>query len=388
MKKIIIAVCLAVLLLACGCRIKGIVTAGNTYKNASKYSAGNLTYKASEVDTVSISYISGDLTVVQPSSQSFNVTEAAGNLSDDQKVHWYMDGRTLRIQFAKSGYSGTFPVNSKKLTVEIPAGVNLEIVMTSGDTAMQGEPDVNSFTYTATSGDLNGQILRTGACKIASTSGDVSFSALHADGTEIGSTSGDALIGYLSSKKFAFGSTSGDLTAGLAYCSSFKASATSGNIHLTYLPADGATLRFAHTSGKLKADGYTVKGDTMVFGNGGCSIEVSTTSGNLAIDDMKYVLMIPLVSNPTTGCTWRVEIKDPTVVRLEGSEYIQNEAPAGMVGVGGHETFIFRGLKAGQTTIEFIYGHAWAPDEVYDRVMASVRVNNDLSLTATYPVSE
>jgi hypothetical protein len=31
MKKIIIAVCLAVLLLACGCRIKGIVTAGNTY---------------------------------------------------------------------------------------------------------------------------------------------------------------------------------------------------------------------------------------------------------------------------------------------------------------------------------------------------------------------
>ncbi|MBQ7508351.1 MAG: DUF4097 family beta strand repeat protein [Spirochaetales bacterium] len=387
MKKAFPVILLAVLVLVCGCR-KTLSVLGNTYKDAAKYTAGNLTYRASDVDAVSICYNSGNLTLVQSDSQNLNVTESGNKLSEDQKVHWFMDGRTLRIQFAKSGYTGSFPVNSKNLTVEIPAVADLEIVLTSGDAEIRGNLEAGNFTFVSTSGNLRASEIRTGAFSIGSTSGDSNIDAVYAKSAKLAATSGNIGIGYLSAETVSHASTSGSFSTGLASCSSFKAAATSGNIYITSLPPGGATLKYSHTSGDLKADGYTVKGDRMVFGNGSCSMEIDTTSGNLTIDDMKYALFITLDSNPTTGCSWRVEIKDPTIVRFEGSEYVPDNAPAGMTGTGGKETLRLRGLKEGTTTAEFIYGHAWAPDEVYDRFTAVIRVNRDLSLTATYPVSE
>ena len=90
---------------------------------------------------------------------------------------------------------------------------------------------------------------------------------------------------------------------------------------------------------------------------------------------------------------WRIDVpmpekvKDPTVVRYEGSEYEPVKVAEGIVGSGGYETFFFRCLKQGETEVNFIYGHAWAPDEVYDRTTALIRVDSKLNATATMPVS-
>ena len=96
---------------------------------------------------------------------------------------------------------------------------------------------------------------------------------------------------------------------------------------------------------------------------------------------------LTLESNPTTGCSWSVKVVDESIAKFVGSEYTPNENPQGMVGVGGHEVLTFQCLKQGETEVNFIYGHAWAPDEVYDRTTALIRVDSKLNATGTLPVS-
>ena len=98
---------------------------------------------------------------------------------------------------------------------------------------------------------------------------------------------------------------------------------------------------------------------------------------------------LTLESNPTTGCTWMVTVQDNGVAEYVGSKYVQDEAlasPSGeqIVGRGGQETFEFRCLKAGDATVTLKYGHAWAENEIYRTLEATIHVNKDLTGTITY----
>ena len=99
-------------------------------------------------------------------------------------------------------------------------------------------------------------------------------------------------------------------------------------------------------------------------------------------------IYLTLESNPTTGCTWMVTVQDNGVAEYIGSKYVQYEAPASpngeqIAGRGGQETFEFRCLKAGEATVTLKYGHAWAENEIYRTIEATIHVGTNLSGTIT-----
>ena len=75
---------------------------------------------------------------------------------------------------------------------------------------------------------------------------------------------------------------------------------------------------------------------------------------------------LTLESNPTTGFSWnKVEDVDKSILKLEKNDYKQKSSPAGMVGVGGRNTIVYRALKAGTAKIDLIYMQPWEPDSQF-----------------------
>lgn len=76
---------------------------------------------------------------------------------------------------------------------------------------------------------------------------------------------------------------------------------------------------------------------------------------------------LTLESNPTTGFSWnKVEDVDKSILKLEKNDYKQKASPAGMVGVGGRDTIVYRALKAGTAKIDLIYMQPWEPDSTFN----------------------
>jgi len=91
--------------------------------------------------------------------------------------------------------------------------------------------------------------------------------------------------------------------------------------------------------------------------------------------------VLTLKSNPTTGCSWMVKVADENVAVVESIEYQPDENPAGMVGVGGVDHIKFKAVGAGSTTASLDYGHAWNPEEVYEKKTAQITVDSNLHIT-------
>ncbi|MBR0277241.1 MAG: protease inhibitor I42 family protein, partial [Clostridia bacterium] len=76
------------------------------------------------------------------------------------------------------------------------------------------------------------------------------------------------------------------------------------------------------------------------------------------VDEMK----ISLVGNITTGFEWTL-ISTPTdKVSVSDYDYISDENPQNMVGVGGTFDFTVKGVKQGNYSLEFGYARSWETD--------------------------
>lgn len=72
------------------------------------------------------------------------------------------------------------------------------------------------------------------------------------------------------------------------------------------------------------------------------------------------VTTLTLESNPTTGYSWQVLAIDNAVLVQEGDpEYKGASDSDGVVGAGGTETFRFKAVGAGRTTLELDYMRPW-----------------------------
>ena len=341
MKKLALAA-LAVLAVFClaGCSWNwgfGGLFSGFDYADGNKYKTGAFEYNAADVDAVVVNWVSGSVTLTQKDGNGLKVSEEESGLSQAQKMRWRMDGRTLRIQFCESGYVGVIS-REKKLTVEIPSGIDLRVAVTSGNVLLD-EHDLKKVEFDATSGDISMKALRadsldaaqtsgsislgdlrvkddlkvtstsgsiygdsvkaknariTGTSgsvkitaleaeeevKIVSTSGGASLKTLTAKKADIGSTSGSHSVEEANVEELKMGTTSGTVTAGLKQVKSADFGSTSGAVRLTLLSGLGATVRFDTASGDMNGKGGD---DTVIFGDGSCRIRVGTTSGDLTV---------------------------------------------------------------------------------------------------------
>jgi len=92
--------------------------------------------------------------------------------------------------------------------------------------------------------------------------------------------------------------------------------------------------------------------------------------------------LIQLKENPTTGYRWEMEMESEGVLQLIVDTYGQDEAPEGMVGVGGVHTWVLRGLAEGEARLVFRYIGPGGDDRTPAATVAlSYVVGSDLQVT-------
>ncbi len=272
------------------------------YKDASTFTAGNFTYAASDVRRVSVRWIDGSVTL-KPGTGTLHADES-GVLSAPQQMHWRIKDGTLEIMYCASGYTGRFPSDSKALTLEIPAGV--DVTVNSLSAPVYGSAlHVGALALTTLSGAVHLETVTAADIAVKSTSGavgltDVTAADLHlgstsgrvdlagetrADALHVGTVSGAVDAEQLEARTVDVSTVSGSVKLGLAAAADVDIDTTSGAVRLTVPTAIGATFRYKTVSGSLHCDDYRVKGGTSVFGEGGCTAAVSTVSGSLTVTD-------------------------------------------------------------------------------------------------------
>lgn len=75
---------------------------------------------------------------------------------------------------------------------------------------------------------------------------------------------------------------------------------------------------------------------------------------------------VELEGNATTGCKWEYTMDKEGIVRETENDYIQNDNPDMLDGVGGTYTFTFAPEGEGEVTLHFVYRQPWEPDAIYD----------------------
>ena len=302
-------------------------TVTSAYDDAERYTAGNFTYRADEVDHVSVNWYLGVVEVRESDTAVLKVSETAEGLSEAEQLHWYQDEDELYIEFCESGYYGRFENADKHLILEVPKNVSLTVTNSSG-VVMLGEHTLKELDLKTASGNFSAGNLTaekisirssgtvrlsdvqcTDAFSLKNQSGRVTVNSLSAEEMEAESFSGDIEIGSVqTSHKTSISTESGYVTLGevrtselevethsanvkaaLFVCTSVQVETLSGNVTLALKDNFGAVVDFHSTSGKLNAkqnaklnrhDGE----EEYVFASGQCRINVTTTSGNLTVE--------------------------------------------------------------------------------------------------------
>jgi predicted secreted protein/putative hemolysin len=68
---------------------------------------------------------------------------------------------------------------------------------------------------------------------------------------------------------------------------------------------------------------------------------------------------VVLAENPTTGYTWNATLS--AGLELQSTDYQQDNAPQGMVGVGGSRTWVIIAKDLGDQKFSAVYGRSWEP---------------------------
>lgn len=261
---------------------------GTPPKDADKYTAGNAEIKG-KVESLEIEWTMGRLDIVQGKGNAVVLEESySGELPDEKKMHWYLDGTTLKVRYDM--LTGPGVTAEKSLTVTVPEDLHLkevtlsvisanmnavdlsadaaEVAATSGDVTISFRDALTEGSFAVTSGDLKtGFSGPVGKLAVSTVSGDLQIDA----GDRIG--------------ELKVSSVSGDLTADLDEApGNTRIETTSGDIEMT-LPGDAdLSLEYETVSGELRSEvAFANEGDTYISGSGENPMHISTVSGKITI---------------------------------------------------------------------------------------------------------
>lgn len=284
-----------------GCVAIHGVSSFNQYPDAEKYSVGNFSYTAEGITRVEVDWVAGSIHIKQSDKTTLQVEET-GELTEEQQLHYLLEGGVLKIQYCVSGYTGTFPAKGKELTVEIPQGIDLSVDSVSGDVEL-GDGSFGELKLDITSGEMGFGRVSADTCKLDTvsggvrgeallcerwlkadtTSGEVGIDRLECPHVDVGTTSGNINL-CLYGQEAEIETTSGSILLKLEQGKSVEVESTSGSVTVELGDnLGGATVDFDSTSGALHADGYVMEQGCCIFGGGSCEIQVETTSGSLTV---------------------------------------------------------------------------------------------------------
>ena len=305
----VIAVCGLILLAAVALGFLGIST--YHYDNAEKYTAGE-TVITEAVRNLDVDWISGKVTVATHHENTVTLRETSGrSIGEDLQLRWWLDGDTLRVKFAKSGYRhggffGLLSGQDKELILTVPAGLELNAVNIDTSSAAQ---DLNGLTVatldlSAASGSVTVQADRIGKVDADTASGDVRIVVATADeigvntasgavrieagqvGTlETGSASGavHAEIGELNTGKIH--TASGSVTVSAGQLNALDVDTASGRVTAALPAVPGFTANVQTASGAVNSSiDLRKSGDDYICGDGSAKVQIRTASGSVQLD--------------------------------------------------------------------------------------------------------
>ena len=341
MKKILLL--LSVLLL-CALTLNGCgVSLGTLYPDGDTYSSGNVTLSAVP-DTLILHWSAGEVTLLPSDTDTVTIEETSNiALTEEQSVHWRLDGNELRIEYCASGV----PVPSdaeKRLTVTCPASAFstlLELSSASGDihagetnaetvriSTASGNTEAvlrgtSSASFDAASGTVSAALDHVSGCSVDTASGAVSLTLDHVSGCSVETASGDVSLALDNVSDCSVDTASGKITlsgsaerirtdsaSGAAVCTvecreSLSVETSSGDITVRarVLPektvidtASGSVSLFTAEDAGFTAEVSTASGDfsselpvTVVSekqyrcGDGSAAISISTASGDISV---------------------------------------------------------------------------------------------------------
>lgn len=258
----------------------------NKYANADRYTAGAFTYEADKVQAVELDWAAGDVTLKQGTG-TLSVSESGGEtLSISERLHWWLDGTTLRIKYCESGFSHIIPTKDKDLTLELPENIDLKIDIASGrvraDTLTVKTLDLNTASGGVEIGTLTAR-----EAEIDTASGGVTIGTATIEREfDVDTASGGLTVDRISAQTIKIDTASGGTTLGLDKVTTVDIDAASGKITLKLFDAEaGATVRLSKLSGSFDCKiPMTAEGKDYKIGNGAIRIDIDTASGGVEIE--------------------------------------------------------------------------------------------------------
>ena len=226
---------------------------------------------AAGVTELQIQWVSGSVTLIPGDTDQIRFEET-GIIPAGNEMVWKLSGSTLILQYRANDWTGWFrgfgfTDTSKDLTVTVPRDwicQELRVDAVSADLSVTGL-ELGDVTVSNVSGDNDFLDCDCREFTLNTTSGDVRFSG-SLETLDVESVSA---------------SCTADLTAAPREISM---ECVSGRLELT-LPEDcGFTADLDSVSGRVFSDfGTTSSGDTHIYGDGACRIEVDSISGDILI---------------------------------------------------------------------------------------------------------
>ena len=307
--KLATVICV-VALLACALGILfKTVHFGIRYANAEQYTAGGAELTGA-VKNLDIHWTSGAVNVAYHDGDTVLISETAKKaISGDAELRWWLDGDTLRVQYAKSGYF-SFHSPDKVLTVTLPEGLALgnvdidltsgdvsvpdlradavAIGVTSGDVALKQSGESESVVLSGTSGHIDADVEKAGKLSVSVTSGAIRTTFTEADEVDLSITSGDITMTGGSARKARIDTTSGKIGVRLAAFDALKIDATSGDITAALPSTPGYRAEIDTTSGRFDyAVALSRDGDAYTCGDGSGRVEIHSTSGDVRLEEVE-----------------------------------------------------------------------------------------------------
>ncbi len=264
------------------------------YDDANLYKTGAVKLAADTVTTVKVEWLDGSVELIQSATNEILVSEEEGVETEAERMRYYLDGNTLKINYCKSGFKGTIAKEHKNLQLSLPQGVMLDIESKNASVTALGEVKLAALSIESVSGNFTAESLvcaETAETEIKMTSGRVTIGELFCGSLSAETVSGNFSVDRLSVVDLEMDTTSGDVSLGFYKGLMGEIESSSGDISLTLQGNLTASIAFESLSGgiEIAAGKAQIKENNRYYINGGtasssaCNLEISTFSGNLYI---------------------------------------------------------------------------------------------------------
>ena len=291
-----------------GCSANFSMNTNYIYENGDKYSAGDREI-SDKVDTINIDYMSGEITMTGEAQDGISIKETSSkNLSEDQKVHTWVDGSTLYVRYCASKKNLDLNNLNKHLEISVPKDVKLEnltVDISSGELSssnievskIDAEASSGSLSFDGKADDVTAEVSsgtidikldgKSTSLDFTASSGNIKADIEEADKLVTETSSGNTTVKAAFITDINSTASSGKMNFTLDKAPTvIKMNASSGDITLALPEKSNYTAKVETSSGEFDYElPFEKKGSTYIIGSGEGTMDITTTSGNVKINE-------------------------------------------------------------------------------------------------------